>query len=215
MKTNINNESASDYLRRKYRVGKFLNQELGSISKNQDLFLRRKLVQVETFENLRSIFSGIEARYESMKQLNLIVTIALFFVTILLGNFSFYLQHTMKQVDWAHEMAMLKLKAKIDLFKTIPVLGEKGYLYNAEISAYTESLNKQSSSYIDLLGDINSIYFLIISVILLYLAFFIFGKWYQYLWVSSIYACVKEAYKQKEKIKTEIDKKAILTNNFE
>ncbi len=220
-------ESSIKYLKRKYHAGKFGNIGWGEVSKQQGFFLIRKLVQNETLESLRNIFSGVEARYESMKQLNVMVTIVLFITTIIVGNITFLIQSTMKQVDWSHETIMLKTKAKIELLEKTSLLKESlkyneeeikskneqikvnnekikaaEELYQEKREIYNEVTDKQGPLYVEILGEINSLYIFFIFAIVLYALFFIVMKWHQYLWVSSIYGCVKEAYKQKEELET-------------
>ncbi|WP_017814493.1 hypothetical protein [Paenibacillus shenyangensis] len=206
MKRSSRHESVTEYLIKNYNVkkGRF-KLSMGAISRSQDITLKQKLIQEESFENLGSIHSGIEAQYESMKQISLIVSSAIFFLSTILGVLAFYLQQSMKQIDWTHEIIMLKVKAKIELLKNIPWFEHSGFFYKAQMGIYDNILKEQNKAYSDVIGGIYTMYLVSILPIFIFFVLFIAFIWSKYSWLSSIHFCVKEAYKLKEKSEKQKD----------
>ncbi|GGJ11662.1 hypothetical protein [Paenibacillus hunanensis] len=188
------------YLRKKYGVGKILNLGLGSISPKEDLQLKHSLIKQESYQTLASIHSGIESKYEFMKQVGLLLTVIIFLLTTMLGGLTFFMQQSMKNVDWSHDVIMLDLKAQSDLLESHEWLKDPVALYSAKHKLYKDSINEQIDSYnIGLINIYHQYLFSLISVLLV-VVLIVFLTWFRYMWISSIHFCVKEAYKQKEKI---------------
>ncbi|CAJ1315887.1 hypothetical protein [Paenibacillus nuruki] len=201
MNKKLNDEAtATKYLREQYKVGNYFNLGFGAISKKQDLLLKTELIQKESFENLSSIHSGTEAKYEFMKQLGLIITVIIFLITTLFGTLSFYLQQSMRNIDWTHETIMLEMKAKADLLDSSEWLKEPSDLYKAKYELYNENLLQQIASFNDQLTIVYKLHYRLTLAILIFLAISFNLVWLKYSWLSSIHFCVKEAYKQKEKL---------------
>lgn len=189
---------ATTYLRKKFGAGNLFNQGLGAISAKKDLQLKCRLIEKESYQTLATIHSGIEAKYEFMKQIGLLLTILLFSLTTMIGGLSMYVQQAMKNNDWTHETIMLDVKAQADLLETREWLKDPVDLYNAKNKLYTDSLSEQKKSYSSELFKFFDQYHFVMMVTLI-----LYSIICRYMWISSIHFCVKEAYKQKEKIENQ------------
>lgn len=191
------------YLRKTYDAGKMFNLGLGSISARKDLKLKSRLIKQESYQTLASIHSGIEAKYEFMKQLGLILTIFIFSLTTMIGSLTLYVQQSMKNYDWTHEAMMLDVKAHADLLESREWLKDPVDLYKAKRKLYAENLSEQKISYNnELTKYFNNYYYTLVSFIIIVLLI-VSPIVLRYRWISSIHFCVKEAYKQKEKIENQ------------
>ncbi|MDN4618420.1 hypothetical protein QCD85_09950 [Paenibacillus sp. PsM32] len=94
-----------------------------------------------------------------MKQLGLIITVIIFLITTLFGTLTFYLQQSMRNIDWTHETIILELKAKADLFDSSEWLNEPTDLYKAEYELYNENLLQQVASFNDQLTVVYKMYY--------------------------------------------------------
>lgn len=158
---------------------------------------QKKVVQEHSLDEILTLKSGIEAQVEFGKQINLIIAITTFILSTILAPLTFYLQQSIKTVDWKHELRTMV--AREDLNNAANAQ-EK---YNI-LLALVQQIDKDSEDYNIALRELQDqqnymLAGIIIPFLFLFLIFLM-----RYKWLSSLSACIRDAYDEKEKLASRI-----------
>ncbi|MNW41915.1 hypothetical protein D3C74_190700 [compost metagenome] len=116
---------ASRYLKGKYDLKPSI---FGDISMEKGEIFKRKLIADHTYDELKAIKTSINVQTSSGQSLGVIMAIISLFFSTALMPLTFYLQQSVKPIDWWHETKMMLYKENIgeekDLEKLVTFLSK-------------------------------------------------------------------------------------------
>ncbi|WP_068779277.1 hypothetical protein [Paenibacillus sp. GM2] len=191
-------ESASRVLYSHYHATGLL-WIFGSISLNNAIRVRKALVQENSLSELIALKSGIETQVEFGKQINLMIAICTFVLSTILAPLTFYLQQSVKPIDWQHELRIMIAKEELAITQNSTekenVLIRLKETIDKDIKEYQSGLLRLQKHQGNMLVTI------IVPFILIFMFVFL-----RYKWLFSLNACVGDAYNVKKEYVTEIKK---------
>lgn len=183
-------DSPSEQLRKVYgangQIGGF-----GSISLNTAIEVQDKLLKECTIEQIEKLKTGLAALVEFLKQLNLILSITTFILTLMISPITFYLQQSFKTVDWKHEIRALVVREELNLAKGENERGKILLEYVNQIEADEKDYNKA-------LSDFQNQFYFILQILIYPLIFVFILLFLRYRWLLSAHAYLEDAHKMKE-----------------
>lgn len=153
--------------------------------------VKQKLIESETLSQLGSIRSGVESQLDFFKQISIILAIVTFLISTILNPLTFYLQQSLKSVDWTHQARIGVVETAVSNLEQHERDNYIATYINEEIAEYNSELHKVQKAHYSMLS------FILIPLLLIF--FLLFAK---YKWLGSVFTCVNEAYKEKEKLET-------------
>lgn len=184
--------SSSERLKTRYGAEGFISS-FGAMNLSTVHQVKQRLIESESLSELGSIRSGIEAQLDFFKQLSIILAIVTFLISTILNPLTFYLQQSLKPVDWIHQAKMGVIETAAS---NLPESERENYIathLNIEIEEYTAELHNVQKAHYKMLS------FMVIPLIFIF--FLLFAK---YKWLGSVFTCVNEAFKEKEKIESAV-----------
>ncbi|SEB27506.1 hypothetical protein [Paenibacillus sp. 276b] len=182
--------SSSHHLRTRYKAVGWISG-YGAISLSTVHQVKQKLIEKETLSELGSIRSGIEAQLDFFKQISIVLAIVTFLVSTILNPLTFYLQQSLKSVDWTHQARTEIIENRASDMEPDNHENLIATHLNEEVEEYNKELHKLQEAH-------NWMLFSILFPMLVVFAL-LFAK---YRWLTSAYTCVNEAFKEKERLET-------------
>jgi hypothetical protein len=192
--TQFKYESASRVLRKDYGANGFF-WIFGSISLNAAIRVKNSMIQNNSLNDIAVLKSGIDSQVEFGKQVNLILTICTFILTTILAPLTFYLQQSVKTIDWNHELKILVAKEELaearNETEKNKILLELINQVNKDAKDFHEGLNKLQDQQGNMLAAIVVPFLFAFILVLL-----------RYKWLLSLSSCVGRAYEEKKEQKS-------------
>lgn len=190
LSSGFKHDSASRQLRKVYGANGWIGG-FGAISLNTATEVQDKLVKECTIEQIGQLKTGLGAQVEFMKQLNLILSITIFVLTLIITPVNFYIQQSMKTIDWKHEIRSLVVREELNLAKDG---GERAKI----LLDYANQIKIDEKDYNQSLSNLQDQFYSMLRIIAItFLVPFIF-LFFRYRWLLSAHAYLEDALKLKE-----------------
>lgn len=183
---------ASKYLRKEYKItGIILG--LGRSNLKELHEAKQNLVKDHSEEELRTLKIDINSHLDANKQVNLVIVIITFLLSTILNIIPFYLQQSIKPVDWIYSAQQIINTQELENYITEK---EKINFLQKQIESYTKEFNKG-------LLKIQKMHLSMLNIILLPLFMLFLMFLYRYRWLLSATNCVEEALEERKKLNNE------------
>ncbi|KOR88295.1 hypothetical protein [Paenibacillus solani] len=183
-------ETASKVLKVDYNANGFLWM-FGSISLDTEINVRKRLVRENDLSKIASLKSGIDSQVEFGKQINIIFAISTFILSTILAPLTFYLQQSIKTIDWQHEVRMVVTKEELSIAKNNV---EK----EAILSKLTDQISEDSDNYHEGLLKMQDLQSKMLLIIFIPLIFIFVAAIMRFKWLLSLSTCVENAFTEKK-----------------
>lgn len=180
--------SSSHRLRIRYKANGSI-AGFGALTLSTIHQVKARLIEDETLSELGSMRSGIEAQMDFFKQLSIVFAIATFLLSTILNPLTFYLQQSLKSVDWTHQARNEILGIRTSNLKHDERENSIATHLNEEVEEYNSELHKLQELHSTMLS------FMLIPLLLVF--FLLFAR---YRWLGSASTCINEAFREKERL---------------
>ncbi|KOP64303.1 hypothetical protein AMS62_02810 [Bacillus sp. FJAT-18019] len=156
-----------------------------------EINVRKRLVRENDLSKIASLKSGIDSQVEFGKQINIIFAISTFILSTILAPLTFYLQQSIKTIDWQHEVRMVVTKEELSIAKNNV---EK----EAILSKLTDQISEDSDNYHEGLLKMQDLQSKMLLIIFIPLIFIFVAAIMRFKWLLSLSTCVENAFTEKK-----------------
>lgn len=183
---------ASKYLRKEYKINGII-LGLGRSNLKELHEAKQNLVKDHSEQELRTLKIDMNSHLDANKQVNLVIVIITFLLSTILNIIPFYLQQSIKPIDWIYSAQQIVNTQELENYNTEK---EKIDFLQKQINSYTKEFNKG-------LLNIQKMHLNMLNIILLPLFILFLVFLYRYRWLLSTTKCIEEALEEKQNLNHE------------